>query len=277
MELLNIGCGGNYHPSWTNIDIVSTSPHVVAHDITKGLPYRGGTFDVVYHSHVIEHLTHDEAISLLNECVRVLKPGGTLRIATPDLENLARTYLESLKAALAGDPHARADHHWMELELFDQMVRNKPGGEMGSYLKRPDLVNKEFILSRIGQEAQQFCERTDSITQPSFLGKISLPRLLQLTKRAWHELISMMLFLLTGKKGRDAFREGLFRSSGEIHRWLYDRLSLAMLLEQTHLVDIQQCSAEESRIPDFGSHQLDVVEGIVRKPDSLFMEGTKPR
>jgi hypothetical protein len=46
-------------------------------------------------------------------------------------------------------------------------------------------------------------------------------------------------------------------------------------LEQTGFVDVRVCRADESRIPDFNSYSLDVVEGKVRKPDSLFMEGIK--
>jgi hypothetical protein len=73
-----------------------------------------------------------------------------------------------------------------------------------------------------------------------------------------------------------AFEEGVFRNSGEIHRWMYDRYSLRRLLEQAGFIDVRICRADESRIPDFNSYNLDVVEGKVRKPVSLFMEGIKP-
>ena len=90
MKLLNIGCGTNFHPSWTNLDVVSTSSDVTAYDIRKGLPFIDSFFDGVYHSHVIEHLTPKDALVFMRECVRILRPGGSLRIATPDLETIAR-------------------------------------------------------------------------------------------------------------------------------------------------------------------------------------------
>jgi len=240
------------------------------------LPFRDASFDAVYHSHVIEHLTPRDASAFLRECVRVLKPGGAIRVATPDLEAMARTYLDRLDAALKGDPRAEADHHWMELELFDQMVRNRSGGEMLQYLQQTDIVNRKFILSRIGQEAQQFWDPMGPIDRPSLRRTISLRKLAQLSTRAWHGFISMLLYFLAGKKGMSSFREGIFRNAGEIHRWLYDRFSLAKLLDQAGLVAVKSCSATESGIPDFNTYELDVLHGTVRKPDSIFMEATKP-
>jgi predicted SAM-dependent methyltransferase len=43
---------------------------------------------------MIEHLTTDEAIAFLREAMRVLQPGGWLRLAAPDLKRLARAYID---------------------------------------------------------------------------------------------------------------------------------------------------------------------------------------
>lgn len=45
-------------------------------------------------SHVFEHFSHREAHLVLSEWVRVLKPGGLLKIAVPDFEYIARGFLE---------------------------------------------------------------------------------------------------------------------------------------------------------------------------------------
>lgn len=83
--------------------------------------------------------------------------------------------------------------------------------------------------------------------------------------------------LLAATNGeQEALRVGQFRLSGECHRWMYDRFSLKQLLEQCGFSAIRICSAFESRIAGFASFNLDVVDGKVRKPDSLFMEATKP-
>jgi hypothetical protein len=41
-------------------------------------------------------------------------------------------------------------------------------------------------------------------------------------------------------------------------------------------IDVRVCRADDSRIPDFNSYGLDMIEGKIRKPDSLFMEAMKP-
>ena len=68
----------------------------------------------------------------------------------------------------------------------------------------------------------------------------------------------------------------MFRNSGEVHRWMYDRYSLSRLLTESGFINIQICQADESSIPDFNTYELDTCQGKVRKPDSLFIEATKP-
>ena len=70
---------------------------------------------------------------------------------------------------------------------------------------------------------------------------------------------------------------GRFRQQGEVHQWMYDRLSLQRLLEQCGFIDIVQRNASESYLPDWSSFNLDTEQdGSIYKPDSLFMEAIKP-
>src|SRR6185437_7104009 len=73
MRALNLGCGGRFQPDWENLDFAPASAAVRAHDLQKGIPFPDGTFDVVYHSHVLEHFPKQFAPSFLRECHRVLK------------------------------------------------------------------------------------------------------------------------------------------------------------------------------------------------------------
>ena len=54
-------------------------------DATKNIPFTDNSVSLVYCSHMLEHLHKDEAISFLLEVLRVLKPGGILRLAVPDI------------------------------------------------------------------------------------------------------------------------------------------------------------------------------------------------
>lgn len=69
--------------------------------------------DVVFCSHVFEHIPHVKLPLVIAEINRVLKPGGVLRILTPDLARVARAYVESdeefFRAAQSEDESLRTD------------------------------------------------------------------------------------------------------------------------------------------------------------------------
>lgn len=99
---LNIGSGQRRFESvpectWVNIDCVSRPPDQVPDvvcDVGKEpLPYNADTVDYVVLSHIIEHFGCGEADSMLKECLRVLKPNGSLIATVPDLRALAQRWL----------------------------------------------------------------------------------------------------------------------------------------------------------------------------------------
>lgn len=163
MIMVNIGCGSTYHLEWINLDIASNSPHVISYDIRKGLPFEDNSCDVVYSSHLLEHLKQCEAHDLVAEVYRVLRPGGIFRIVVPDLEQIARQYLLSLEHVREQrNEVTEANYDWMMLELYDQTVRTSSGGHMLKYLKRDRIVNKSFVIDRIGQQANDYFENRES-------------------------------------------------------------------------------------------------------------------
>jgi SAM-dependent methyltransferase len=275
MFLINIGCGAVFHPAWINIDVNPCDPSVRCWDVQRGLPLKNGEAEVCYASHVLEHLTPAAGGQLLAECHRVLRPGGIIRLVVPDLETIARHYLQLLERAERGEPGAEADYEWIMLELYDQTVRASPGGEMLRYLSGPDVPNRSFVESRIGLEAQVSGQHLN-MTQPQrFIKRVKSLSARQMRDRLSRTLIEAAARLVGGTGLRNAFREGMFRSSGEVHRWMYDRYSLKKLLQNLTFAEIKVCTASESRIVDFNTYQLDTVGGKVRKPDSLFMEAVK--
>jgi predicted SAM-dependent methyltransferase len=108
MILVDLGCGRVWHPAWLNYDLRPRAPQVRKLDLRRPLPLADRHADAVYHSHVLEHLPRATADRLLRECHRVLKPGGILRVAVPDLEDNARSYLQALEAAAQGGGDAGA-------------------------------------------------------------------------------------------------------------------------------------------------------------------------
>ena len=266
MEYLNLGCGYRFNPKWTNVNFFATGKEVIAHDLSKSIPFADDSFDLVYHSHVLEHFTKVAATNFIQECYRVLRPGGILRVVVPDLEQIARLYLTSLEKA-PGSTEWAENYEWIALELLDQMVRNNRGGEMATYLARSQTHNLDFAIERFGAEATQLVAvpKSDRPTN-------SLARSVKQAGKAVHQLLPKPL-----KRFYAAVRIGYFRQNGEVHQWMYDRYSLSNLLKNCGLEEVVQRTATDSYVEDWASFNLDTEpDGSVYKPDSLFMEAVKP-
>lgn len=269
MKMLNVGCGTRYHKDWTNVDMVSTGEGVIAANLLKGIPYPDNTFDVVYHSHVIEHFNRVDGKHFLSECVRVLKPNGTLRLLTPDLENIAQEYLKNMQQAIAGDKEADARYEWNLLEFYDQTVRNESQGEMGKVIRQIDPKKDTYILDRFGYEGIRL--RTDlssggvAAEQKSLFSKL-------FSIDVWRNQLAK-LFL--GEKGFQQYQLGKFRLGGEIHYFMYDRYSMSKVLTELGMVDVKVTDARNSEIPNWGKYDLDVEDGKDYKPFSLIVEAKK--
>lgn len=83
---LHLGCGDDYREGFINADGNFARRKDVWLDLRNPLPFSCGSVAVIYCSHTLEHLFPDEAIRVLKEIFRLLKPGGVARIAVPSLE-----------------------------------------------------------------------------------------------------------------------------------------------------------------------------------------------
>ena len=86
LKKLQLGTSNSPMVGWLNTDVLPTSREVAYLDATRRFPFNNDVFDYVYSEHVIEHIEHERAVFMLRECFRVLKPGGKIRISTPDLK-----------------------------------------------------------------------------------------------------------------------------------------------------------------------------------------------
>jgi predicted SAM-dependent methyltransferase len=90
---LHLGAGENVLPGWLNADLHDYGRgDLVFIDAREPFPLPDASFDEVFSEHMLEHLTYAEGQNCLRESLRVLRPGGRIRIATPSLERLARLY-----------------------------------------------------------------------------------------------------------------------------------------------------------------------------------------
>ncbi|MBV5328912.1 MAG: polysaccharide pyruvyl transferase family protein [Chlorobium sp.] len=257
MNLLNLGCGGRYHPAWTNVDYIQTGPGVLAQDLMQPFEFSDNTFDAVYHSHVLEHMPKRYAPDFLRECLRILKPGGILRVVVPDLELAAHDYLQQLNKAKNGDRKEIDKLEYLTINLLDQMTRHCPGGELLNYWKQNPMPVEEFAVEMHGLEL---------VRSLAVLRDPGAPEEYRAMQTSFNPSVE-----------HSAEKIGQFRISGEAHLWMYDQVSLKELLLDSGFSSVKLCQADESRIPDFNAYHLDIMnDGSTAKPDSLFMEGTKP-
>ena len=181
---VNIGCGQTPTPGWKNFDNslslrLAKMPFVVyvfkmlnftdeyqqqfIHfcinndieygDATKGLPLSNESVEVLYSSHMLEHLDRYETNIFFKEAFRVLCPGGFIRLAVPDLKKQIanynssgdadsfikntllcverpRTFAQRLRLLCTGSRH----HQWM----FD-------GNSLSQLLIKYNFVNVEIM------------------------------------------------------------------------------------------------------------------------------------
>ena len=131
---LNLGCGLAVQNTWINIDgslnaMIAGFPsflhslafkisgareyyslekyceilnknRFVHHDLSHSIPCEDETVDFIFTSHFLEHLFKKDAENFLSEAVRVLKPGGVIRLSVPDLEFAVKLYSQGDKARM---------------------------------------------------------------------------------------------------------------------------------------------------------------------------------
>jgi predicted SAM-dependent methyltransferase len=78
-----------------NIDINPFNRKDIWLDVRLGLPFPNGSVDAIYCSHMLEHFFAPQAVNLLRECHRVLKPNGGIRLVTPHLGKAIAAYLSN--------------------------------------------------------------------------------------------------------------------------------------------------------------------------------------
>jgi predicted SAM-dependent methyltransferase len=155
-RLLHLGCGLHAPAGWVNVDgspqvvlarrpllkrvlvalrlvsreqaAIPWSASVVRLDLARPLPYPDASFAAVYSSHLLEHLYRQDAQALLQECFRVLAPGGVCRAVVPDIEALVERYRT---AKARGDPEAA--ERLMEQMLVHDKARAR--GLRGAYYR----------------------------------------------------------------------------------------------------------------------------------------------
>ena len=90
---LNSGSAEKRMKGFVNVDIRKKVNPDVVDDIAVLKKFKNNSADLIYVCHVLEHFKRDEYFNVLKRWTEVLKPGGKLRLAVPDFEQVAKLYL----------------------------------------------------------------------------------------------------------------------------------------------------------------------------------------
>lgn len=97
MPKLEIGSGTRPLEGYEHLDINPDSPCVEYVAAMDNIPVEDNYFDEIQSIHVIEHQPWKDTEATLTEWIRVLKPKGMIRIATPNLRWISESYLQARK------------------------------------------------------------------------------------------------------------------------------------------------------------------------------------
>lgn len=140
LRKLHLGCGEIHIPGFINIDVQERPGVDVVADIRTLHPRRfpPGSVDLIYASHVLEHVGRWDFPTVLRRWHGLLKDNGVLRLAVPDLHALSKIYLETgdlslILGPLYGGQHCPGGTHYWG---WDQKTLSRDLFEAGFSLVR---------------------------------------------------------------------------------------------------------------------------------------------
>lgn len=101
-KFLYVGCGAHRMKDFIHVEINiakqykkngdAGEPEILA-DITKHIPLKDSSVDLIFSRATLEHLTYPELINHFLECHRLIKKGGHIRMSVPDMDIMIKNYL----------------------------------------------------------------------------------------------------------------------------------------------------------------------------------------
>ncbi len=263
-------------------------------DLSKEkLDFPDNSFDAVNTNHVFEHLTPQEGEEFALEIKRVLKPGGIFRISVPDLEDICQKYLYHLQLCLKETNQKNIyNYQWSAMEIFDQMVRDKSGGLMLEAMKKGEY-DQEYLDIRYKDTFKPIFETIEKQKEKvnnkkTVATKKSLgARMASLTPQKLSSAIKRKITKFKNSIAdyffKDYLKDKLVLDKNhplvmkEAVKWMYDRLSLKILVEKVGFTDFKHHDFKTSDIPNWKKYDLDCSNYAERPLDpSVYIECRKP-
>jgi predicted SAM-dependent methyltransferase len=148
---LHLGCGRRPFRGWINIDIIPYSPGPdVLWDLRRPLALSDNSIDLIYSEDLIEHLEFAESRQLLRESYRVLRPGGIMRLMTPNLRSFTEDYVKRSPELFA---YYRAQYGTAS---FAEMLNHAMRSWGHRFIYDDELLTRELSTIGFSLETQTF-------------------------------------------------------------------------------------------------------------------------
>jgi len=183
---LNVGSYINmFYYGWTNTDILDLSMFAKSnkyifnqHDATKPFPVKDNYVNLIFTSHVLEHLSLAEGLNFLKECHRMMCEGGHIRIAVPDTRMLMKKCvdheLDFLKHISPGAEKAPCN-----IDKFYEVA-------LANHKRMYDVCNLTYILESVGfkdvSTTDPFHSRSDIMEKETIVSHPSISLVMEGTK-----------------------------------------------------------------------------------------------
>jgi predicted SAM-dependent methyltransferase len=146
VKLYNLGAGERCLDGWVNVDLNGRA-EIKANLAVFPWQFPDKEASEILASHILEHFYKKDAWRFLRECHRILKTGGKLHIAVPDMDKF-------INCQLSGDWTPIGGYYWRDLNH----LLGGDGSEKNERQRHKYMYNFEtlhYMLHRIGFMAKQ--------------------------------------------------------------------------------------------------------------------------
>lgn len=155
----------------SRVDKLNNLPkNILVHNLKYGIPFKNNTQDVVYHSHILEHIDRDKIYKFFKETLRVLKPNGIQRIVVPNFEILCKNYIMNLEKIDKSITNDTTTHEDLIAEIIEQCVRKESHGTSKQNYLRRKIEN--LLLGDARQRGETHQWMYDRVTLSTILKEI---------------------------------------------------------------------------------------------------------
>jgi putative methyltransferase len=110
---ISLGAGKEVPEGWIGFDRYKSGKNIFSVNMLFDFPVKTDVVDAILAEHILEHFFWDDLEYILQECFRVMKNGGKIRIVSPDAKNIARLIQLGIEAEKDYDVQIDSDiHHW---------------------------------------------------------------------------------------------------------------------------------------------------------------------